>query len=644
MAHRLDVVFEIARELNEYFEPGTTWDRSLNGNDNGNGNGNGTGNRPGDHYNRDGNWDDLLGNWTRIKEDGGLTYWRRPGKDSGSWSATTGFRSECKQDLLYCFSSNAHPFQSEKSYSKFSAYALLKHQGDFRTAARSLGKDGYGEQRNGHAVYNLSDEEWIEPPEKQAVDQFPLQCFPDTLAAFAREVAAAMSCPADFPGVAMIALAASAIGTSRAFAVTRKWLECPRMYVAIVADPGDAKSPVLDLVCEPILNRQSEIKKLWKVDNDAYEVAKLDYERKKRMVINGRADKSILADKPTRPPFRHLYATNCTTEAMAAMLNESPKGMLMYQDEITSWVLGMNQYKGGKGNDRQFWLSAWSGQKTKVDRKSQIEAGPLIIQHPFVNVLGGIPPDMLEELCDDKSRQDGFFHRILFTTPGGHPWAEEIGIAPSEETEHAWHQAITSLLAKEMTTNTDGEAVPAIMRADKHAVMVQNEWYRSHARERNAPDFPLSLAGPWSKMRSYFFRLSVVVHMLRHVCDGVEERIVDETSMIRAAALVEYFKTHTRRVYGLLQTDRSDKRMDEVAAWVKAKPESPGTCTVKELVLKRYAKKASEAVQVFNDLADRGFGHVRNDKSKNGKTLMVFVSNGAEIQGHTRDTDGCISG
>jgi putative DNA primase/helicase len=37
-------------------------------------------------------------------------------------------------------------FESERGYSKFSAFALLEHGGDFKAAAEALGKQGYGQR------------------------------------------------------------------------------------------------------------------------------------------------------------------------------------------------------------------------------------------------------------------------------------------------------------------------------------------------------------------------------------------------------------------------------------------------------------------------------------------------------------------
>jgi putative DNA primase/helicase len=103
---------------------------------NGNANGNGNGARPGDVLNAKTTWPEVLEThgWAAVSGRGEETLWRRPGKGF-SFSATTNYKGS---DLLYVFSTNAHPFEHETSYSKFAAYALLNHGGDYRAAARAI--------------------------------------------------------------------------------------------------------------------------------------------------------------------------------------------------------------------------------------------------------------------------------------------------------------------------------------------------------------------------------------------------------------------------------------------------------------------------------------------------------------------------
>jgi hypothetical protein len=82
--------------------------------------------------------------WTLVHHRHGTDYLRRPGKDGESWSATLG---HVASNVLYVFSSNAHPFQAEHGYKPFSIYGLLEHRGDFHAAARALAAEGYGTAR-----------------------------------------------------------------------------------------------------------------------------------------------------------------------------------------------------------------------------------------------------------------------------------------------------------------------------------------------------------------------------------------------------------------------------------------------------------------------------------------------------------------
>lgn len=91
--------------------------------------------RPGDEYNRSTTWHDLLGadGWTPVFQRGDAVYWRRPGKSSGI-SATT---NALGTDRLKVFTTSTS-FDPDRTYDRFGAYALLRHNGDLQGAARTI--------------------------------------------------------------------------------------------------------------------------------------------------------------------------------------------------------------------------------------------------------------------------------------------------------------------------------------------------------------------------------------------------------------------------------------------------------------------------------------------------------------------------
>jgi hypothetical protein len=98
-----------------------------------------SGNRPGDAFNRRASWPKILepAGWRHVCDRAEASYWCRPGKTHGV-SATTNLGDH---DRLYVFTSST-PFEPEKSYSKFAAYAVLNHGGDFTAAARHVTAEG----------------------------------------------------------------------------------------------------------------------------------------------------------------------------------------------------------------------------------------------------------------------------------------------------------------------------------------------------------------------------------------------------------------------------------------------------------------------------------------------------------------------
>jgi len=110
--------------------------------------------RPGDDYIERTPWSEVLTGWQHIgQRQDSVDLWRRPGKTTGI-SATTNYAGT---DLLYVFSSNGAPFEPERGYSKFSAYGLLNHGGDFKAASIALKKLGFGTPPATESPVGLTD-------------------------------------------------------------------------------------------------------------------------------------------------------------------------------------------------------------------------------------------------------------------------------------------------------------------------------------------------------------------------------------------------------------------------------------------------------------------------------------------------------
>jgi hypothetical protein len=381
-------------------------------------------------------------------------------------------------------------------------------------------------------------------------DPFPTQVFPAGIARFAVEASGASGVPVDFVALPILVIAGGAVGASRCLEAKQGWKQLPLVYAGIVGAPGDGKTPGLHLVAKPLHQEVARLKEQHAQAMEEYDRQAAAY----RQAQKAADKKRDTADRPEpkKPQMPRIVVDNHTVEALAPILERNPRGIIAVKDELTTVVTSANQYKGGRGSDRQFWLQNWASAPVTVDRKAQ--DAPIIIRRPFVAVIGAIQPDLLATLRDERGRADGFLDRFLFAypEPGEAPhWTwEEI----SEETMRCWAEPVAELLK---LTQLPGEYGPLPDRLHLKAD-AKGEWqaiFNGLVEEQNAEDFPAVLRGPWSKLKVYACRLALIVHLLRWITRETEEKNVEAESVRRAGLLVEYFKSHTRKVYAAIDAD-----------------------------------------------------------------------------------------
>ncbi|MFH1531829.1 MAG: bifunctional DNA primase/polymerase, partial [Pseudomonadota bacterium] len=100
------------------------------------------GDRPGDEFNRSGDWRAVLTahGWQCIRRHGEEEGWRRPGKDRGGISATWNH----VPNAFYVFSTGAHLLEDGHAYSPFALLTTLDFDGDYSESARALRRENKG--------------------------------------------------------------------------------------------------------------------------------------------------------------------------------------------------------------------------------------------------------------------------------------------------------------------------------------------------------------------------------------------------------------------------------------------------------------------------------------------------------------------
>lgn len=419
--------------------------------------------------------------------------------------------------------------------------------------AQQYHRQHYSNTRNGEAGYDVTTLRQF--PTLGVAPEFPTDALPRSVARLVKETAEAIGCPPDAIGLAALVTLGTAIGNSRVIQPKKDWTESPAIFAAVIAESGEKKTQAIAAATDVVQKLENKLQRGHEKRLDEFAREEREYEVERKDA----AKQGLPAPPPPRRPVAERVKVNDTTaEALMPILKDNPRGLLLERDELLGWVKGMDQYKsGGRGAERQLWLSTWSNRPAQVDRKGQ--QGPVSVLRPFVSVIGSIQPDVMPELAEN--REDGMLERFLFVYPKtlNAEWTEaEISEAALVSYRDLYH----SLRTLSMSKDDDGDPMEIPVTFSPQAKEVYIDVYNSHRREMAAPGFPRYLRSVWAKLEAYTLRLMLIIACCRFKENGEAERVEPE-DVLKAVALVDYFKGQARRVFGALREYEPHKRLLE---------------------------------------------------------------------------------
>jgi hypothetical protein len=398
-----------------------------------------------------------------------------------------------------------------------------------------------------------------DPP---AVEPFPDDVFPEGVADYIAAVAKAIGCPPDYVGLPCLVVAAGAIGRSVAVELKPGYDVVPSLYGMNVGGPTTGKSPSFKEAVRPA----------WKIDRDLHaaytETAKKYGEE---MDAYEKAAAAAKPPRPTKPALRSLVLDDTTVEANAAHLARNPRGLLIARDELTAWMAAMNQYRQGKGSDRQFYLSALHGTTVRVDRKGDHDR-PIRVPQPCLSIVGNIPPSMLGELREQKGRADGFIERMLYAFPDAvkRPHWDETGIHP--EAAKTWAEVVRKLHGREPDVGEDGDLRPRVVPLADAARPRWKKFYDAHADEVNEPGYDPADLAVEGKLVDFAARFALILYLMDLAADpeAGDPDAIPLRHVEGAIKLWKYFRSHARRVRWYMARGVGNPAAAAIVAWLRA--------------------------------------------------------------------------
>ena len=362
---------------------------------------------------------------------------------------------------------------------------------------------------------------------------FPIEAFPELFSDFIVDLNKSLKFPHDYTGTAILTAISCAVGTTVKLKVKESWYEYGSLYCCLVGNAGANKTHPVNHAFIPIREldkaRHENYIKLYK---EYFEYSKLTEKQKKET-------------KPIHEPIlEKSLLNNFTPEILTRRLYENPRGITVLSDELATFLEGMNNYS--KSDQSSTYLSFWSNQQTSIDRiGSPI---PLLINLPYLSIIGGIQPRMLSKLFPVQKQNNGFYQRFLFAFPDV-TFKEPIS---DEESNLVLQQKYTDFINDYFDVIKEPKADARVLTWSKEAKDYFMQWSSKQCELVN--DNQDTIRGEIiSKFDIHFIRLALLLQMM----ENPESTEIGMNAVYGAEKLCNYYLNCSLKVLRHIQNPNS---------------------------------------------------------------------------------------
>ena len=373
-------------------------------------------------------------------------------------------------------------------------------QGNTHAKRRQIARDwvngcprGLNEGFEADPTVPESSYEWGEPAnfwlESSEPPNLPPGIVPDLIERFTRDHGRRLGVEPGALAAPMIAAMGSLVHASNEIQARQKdtqWTERAILWAMSIGASGSKKTPMLSAVMAPV----ERIEKDW---------AK-KFQREKAAVLARQELAGKKSQKAVPEPKRQRKIVHdVTTEKLAEILSENSGGLLLYADELSSLIGGMDAYRAKGERDQSFWLKAKDGKHYTIDRKT---SGSTEVERLAVSIVGGIQPDKIASSAK-KLTADGFLQRFWPV------WISEVGKPVDDYPDTALNEAVLRL-AQDMVEGPRNRRYR--FTPEGNAELLEIESFRDREISRLHDSNPLR--DFINKMPGGFARTALVFHII----------------------------------------------------------------------------------------------------------------------------------
>jgi hypothetical protein len=440
---------------------------------------------------------------------------------------------------MYLFSTGTI-YPHEKLITPFLAFCHRYYSGDISAGASELYKLGFGSRLKKAITEKTKSIELNEPLieeynyNKEDL-KFPIDIFPKPVQSYILECNSKLDSNVDYMGCSLLWLISVCIGNAIEIEVKRGWNENATIWISLVGKAGIGKTPSINNIIFPLQKINSrEIKAYYK------ELEKFEFYD----ALPAKEKKEY--PEVQKPVKKQFIANDITLEALIDLHQESDNAVGMFKDELAGWLKDMNRYRAG--SDLEFWLSCWSGKSVSLNRLTRKGS---FIDKPFIPVLGGIQPSILNSFYTEENKDNGFMDRMLLSFPDA-----KIELYNENELDYEileWFKdnvvCFYDTLKGIIKRNQDGiiESLTAKFSED-----AKKEWMRifndisNFQNDDNENEYLKSM---YPKQKSYIPRFALLIHVFdEFFSDGGNTLLISKDSILKAEKLSKYFVATAKKV------------------------------------------------------------------------------------------------
>lgn len=413
------------------------------------------------------------------------------------------------------------------------------------------------ESRDEHATAHV---EW---------EPFPVELLPAGVRDYVTQTAAGMASDPAMVAVPMLAALAAGIGNTRTIMVKSDWEEPAILWAAIVAESGSLKTPAMRKALQFVTEQEQEIEQRYAVALDQYEQDRVIHETRlatwKQQARRNGDNAGQPPAPPRKPPRTSHVVSDCTIEAVAAILADNPRGVLLERDELSGWLGGFDRYKaGGAGrvsSEVGHWLSMHNAASLRLDRKS---TGRVYVPRASLSIAGGIQPDTLTQAIGHEHVANGLLARFLLVAPPRRPKRFNTDVAGFAEVES------TRTLFRTLNAIPMRDDGPVTLPLTSDGEAAFRTFYERHAERQLAATGVL--ASMLAKIEAAAARLALIHFVCRQAGEDLTlPNAVDAQSVHAGVTLAEWFAREWQRVYDTTIGGGATVDHDgELLAWIES--------------------------------------------------------------------------